>query len=64
MWHFHTKYLWGDMPDVRLMLQFAAIAEERSFTRAAKRLGLAQPWLSARMRALEDELGSEVFERS
>jgi len=64
MWHFHTKYLWDDMPDVRLMLQFAAIAEERSFTRAAKRLGLAQPWLSARMRALEDELGSAVFERS
>ena len=64
MWHFHTKHLWAVMLDVRLMLQFAAIAEERSFTRAAKRLGLAQPWLSARMRTLEDDLGSPVFQRS
>ena len=64
MWHFHTKHLWVVMLDVRLMLQFAAIAEERSFTRAATRLGLAQPWLSARMRTLEDDLGSPLFERS
>ena len=52
------------MVDVRLLLQFHAVAEELSFTAAARRLGVAQPWLSARIRKLESMLGAQLFERS
>ena len=42
---------------------FLAIAEAGSFTRAASRLSIAQPSLSASVRALEGELGTTLFER-
>jgi len=42
---------------------FLAIAEAGSFTRAAGRLDVAQPSLSAAMRSLEGELGAPLFER-
>jgi DNA-binding transcriptional LysR family regulator len=43
---------------------FVAVAHERSFTRAAQRLHIVQSAVSAAVRALERDLGAELFERS
>ncbi len=41
----------------------AALADVRSFTRAAELVGVAQPTLSRQLRALEDELGAPLIDR-
>jgi len=42
---------------------FAAVAEQRHFTRAARELGVAQPSISRQIRVLEGELGTTLFHR-
>lgn len=49
--------------ELRTLEYFVAVAEERSFTRAAARCHVVQPAISQRIRALEKELGEPLFER-
>jgi DNA-binding transcriptional LysR family regulator len=42
---------------------FVQVAQHRSFSRAAEVLQLTQPSITARIQALERELGEEMFER-
>lgn len=50
--------------DVRPLRCFVAVADLQSFSRAAERLNIAQPTLSAQIRELERILGFELFIRT
>jgi DNA-binding transcriptional LysR family regulator len=49
---------------IRKVRYFLALCEEQSFTRAARRCGVAQPSLTRAIQLLEEEIGGRLFERS
>lgn len=50
--------------DLDLLRSFAAVAETKSFTRAAERLGRVQSAVSMQVKRLEDVVGSKLFHRT
>lgn len=50
--------------ELRQLRHFVAVADLGHFTRAAESVHLSQSALSASVRALENELGTSLFERT
>src|SRR4051812_32398522 len=52
------------LDDLNVLAAFLAVAEERSFTRAAKRVGVSRSALSHAVRALEERIGVRLLART
>src|SRR3954466_11946248 len=50
--------------DLSALSVFLTVAEERSFTKAAKRLGVSPSAISHSMRELEEEMGVRLLSRT
>lgn len=49
--------------DLRVLRYFLTVAKEQSFTKAAEQLHITQPTLSRQLAALEEDLGTKLFNR-
>ena len=50
--------------DLTTLRIFLAVAEERSFSRAAAKVHRTQPAVSQAVKRIEDDLGEQLFDRS
>ena len=50
--------------NLKQLFYFTVIAQTKSFSAAARQLGLSQPPLSKQMMALEEELGTSLIHRT
>src|SRR5215208_1056392 len=50
--------------DTRQLAAFCAVVERKSFSQAARRLGISQPAVSLQIRSLEERLGRQLLDRS
>ena len=50
--------------EIRQLEYFVAVAEEANFTRAAQRIHVAQPAVSAQIQRLEREIGLPLLDRT
>ena len=50
--------------ELRQLEYFAAVAEEANFTRAASKVHISQSGVSAQVKALENEVGAALFDRT
>ena len=52
------------LDDLNVLAAFLAVAEERSFTRAANRVGVSRSALSHAVRGLEERVGVRLLSRT